>query len=191
MTCVAHRIHERVWSPCCLLLLHEHFYTTPAQKVKAIPLPATLKLKATPASAQKPLSRNGTSWGHPSISSTRACDAGSVGPEVVKNLCKTVWSSCCLLLLHEDFYATPAQKVKAILMAVVLKLRAKPASAEKALSRNGTTWGGPWTSSTRTCDTGNVGTWHTCARQEKIAGYSINRGGTPTSARCQRMQKPS
>ena len=47
-----------------LILLHEHFYTTPSRikryKMKACPLAAALKLKAKLAAAEEDLSRNGT-----------------------------------------------------------------------------------------------------------------------------------
>ena len=44
-----------------------HFYASPPHK------------------PENALSRNGTTWGDPSISRTRTCDAGSVGPEMIGN----------------------------------------------------------------------------------------------------------
>ena len=63
-----------------LLLLHEHFYATPAQKLKACPSTAALKFKAKPASAEKTVSLNGTSW--------EDLDACSDGAGMLENLCK-------------------------------------------------------------------------------------------------------
>ena len=69
-----------------LIATHEHFYATPAQKMKACPLAARISQESP--QPRKPAAAR-TSWGDPSISSTRTCDAGSVGPEMFVTSCKT------------------------------------------------------------------------------------------------------
>ena len=67
---------------------------------------------------------------------------------VVYRINEIIWSPCPSLLLHEHFDAT---------LAAALKIKAKLASAEKALSRNSTSRGGPSISITGTCDASDVG----------------------------------
>ena len=67
---------------------------------------------------------------------------------VVYRINETIWSPCPSLLQHDHFDA---------ILAAALKIIAKLASAEKALSRISTSREGPSISITGTCDASDVG----------------------------------
>ena len=69
-----------------LIATHEHFYATPAQRMKACPLAARISQESP--QTRKPAAAR-TSCGDPSISRTKTNDARSVGPEMFVKSCIT------------------------------------------------------------------------------------------------------
>ena len=72
--------------PMALIATHEHFYATPAQRMKACPLAARIS-RESPQPRKPAVAR--TSCGDPAISRTETDDARSVGPEMFIRTCKT------------------------------------------------------------------------------------------------------
>ena len=153
-----------------LIVTYAHFYATPTQRIKACQ-PAARISRESPHPRKPAVAL--TSCGDPSISRTEKDYARSVGSEMLKRTCKAERKSNFLARKRK----LDDRKVKACPPAALLKLKAKPAFAEKGLSRNGTSCGAATIS--RDClfkNDRNVTLIYCCASMDERVGYCLNRG---------------
>ena len=153
-----------------LIVTYAHFYATPTQRIKACQLAARISRESP--HPRKPAVAL-TSCGDRSISRTEKDDARRVGSEMLKRTCKAERESNFLARKRK----LDDRKVKACPPAAVLKLKAKPAFAEKGLNRNGTSCGDAAISRERLFKNDrNVTLIYCCASMEERVGYCFNRG---------------